>query len=167
MSVLCIPGAQTVCILCVCVCVLKMRHWFGGSYNKDPDPYSQKAYYRWERRSWISDQAPLVHKILLKGKTQKDQPQNCTAATAAAAAAALKDIQRNKVNRRRQRERSVEIWHIPGWWSKADLDRVLKSSQHCVCTHALVSTACVGRFCRLIGTATNQKLIFLLFSFTF
>lgn len=102
---------------CVCVCVLEMRHWFRGSYHKDPDPYSQKAFHRRERRSWISDQAPLVHKISLKGKTHEGSaPKLCRCSSS------TKDIQINKVGQRRQRGRSAEIWRIPGRWSKADLD---------------------------------------------
>lgn len=97
MSVLCIPDAQAVCI--VCLCVLEMRHWFGGSYNQDPDPYSQKAFHRWEHRSWISDQAPLVHKISLKGKTHEGSAPKVRRCSSSA-----KDIQINKVRPRRQRE---------------------------------------------------------------
>lgn len=80
MSVLCIPDAHRQCALCV----LEMRHWFGGSSHKDPDPYSQKKHFIGGSADPGSAIRPLWSiKCHVKAKLMKDQPQKCAAVAAA------------------------------------------------------------------------------------
>lgn len=81
---MCIPDAQAVCLVCVCVCVGDEALVWRVLPQGPRSIFTKKAFDRRERRSWISDQAPLVRKISLKGKKlTKDQPQKRAAVAAA------------------------------------------------------------------------------------